>query len=75
MADGSYDFAKLGEDLYEIKKQAEGIFPDADRVIIVAEPEIDYQTVVSTMDAARSFKVENMPYPLFPTVSLSATVM
>lgn len=75
LEDGSYDFANLAENLYEIKKKATGVFSDSDRIIIVAEPEIDYQTVVSTMDAARMFKVNEAPFPLFPTVSLSATVM
>ncbi|MEE9168769.1 MAG: biopolymer transporter ExbD [bacterium] len=72
---GEYDFAELNKNLYKIKKKATGVFKDVDQVIIVAEPEIEYQTVVSTMDAARAYMSDQEKLPLFPTVSLSATVM
>lgn len=73
--DGEYDFEELTNVLYDLKKKAEGKFPDTDRIVILAEPDIDYQTVVSTMDASRSVKVENEKLPLFPKVSLSAKVL
>ena len=72
---GEYDFQQLNELLYKIKKQAAGVFRDSDQIIIVAEPDIDYQTVVFTMDAARSYQTDKGPIALFPKVSLSATVM
>lgn len=72
---GEYDYKKLNEILTKIKKKAAGVFKDTDRIVIVAEPEIEYQTVVSTMDAARSYKENRVLLPLFPSVSLSATVM
>ncbi|HDL19399.1 MAG TPA: hypothetical protein ENH29_10115 [Bacteroidetes bacterium] len=75
MADGAYNFGELNTLLTKIKKKATGVFKDSDQIIIVAEPEIEYQTVVSTMDAARTFEQENQTEPLFPSVALSATVM
>ena len=72
---GDYDFNELNVVLAKIKKNAVGKFKDTDQVVIVAEPDIEYQTIVSTMDAARSFITDNRIQPLFPSVALSATVM
>ncbi len=69
-----YDFDKLSERLLEIKQAAQGKFPDTDQIILLAEPDINYQTVVSTMDASRSIRVEGSLVPLFPEVALSAGV-
>ena len=65
----------MTELLTRIKQQAVGVFKDTDQIIIIAEPEIEYQTVVSTMDAARTYKEDIHVRPLFPSVALSATVM
>ncbi len=73
--DGGYNYEELKKNLVKIKKQAAGVFKDLDRIIIVAEPDIDYQIVVSTMDAARMYKSDREILPLFPAVSLSATVL
>jgi len=73
--DGEYNYKKLTTLLYEIKKKAAGRFPDVDKIVILAEPQIDYQTIVSTMDASRSIKVGETTIPLFPKVSLSAEVL
>ena len=75
LQDGGYNFEELNKNLVEIKKQAAGVYKDSDRIIIVAEPDIDCQTVVSTMDAARMYKSDREVLPLFPAVSLSATVL
>lgn len=72
---GEYDFDRLSVQLYEIKIKAENRFPDADHIILMAEPDVDYQTVVSTMDAARSLIVNGGMVELFPEVSISASVM
>ncbi|MBN1895511.1 biopolymer transporter ExbD [bacterium] len=71
---GMHDFSGLSMKLLEIKRQAKDLYPDLEQIIILAEPEIDYQTVVSTMDAARSIEVEGNTEILFPEVFLSATV-
>jgi biopolymer transport protein ExbD len=72
---GEYDFDTLSLQLYEIKKKARNRFPDDDRIILMAEPEVDYQTIVSTMDAARSVMINGGIEELFPEVSLSAGVL
>lgn len=73
--DGKYDYEMLARKLYEIKQNAVNRFKDTDAVTIQAEPGIGYQTLVSTMDAARSIKVDDKLLPLFPKVSISAAVL
>ncbi|MDZ7372896.1 MAG: biopolymer transporter ExbD [candidate division KSB1 bacterium] len=73
--DGEYDFAKLSETLYEIKQRVEGRFKDDNRVIILAEPQIRYQTVISTMDAARLIERDGKKILLFPEVAVGAGVL
>lgn len=73
--DGTYDFEALSQKLLEIKQSAEGKFPDSQTIIIQAEPVIDYQTLVSAMDAARAIKIDNRKITLFPQVSLSAGII
>lgn len=72
--DGSHDFEKLSERLYEIKRRIVGSTNDTNKIIIQAEPNIAYQTLVSTMDASRSFVIDEREYNLFPEVTLSAGV-
>jgi biopolymer transport protein ExbD len=72
---GKFNYEELTRALVKIKKKATGVFKDTDQIIIVAEPEINYQTVISTMDASRQFKENGNYLPLFPSVALSATVM
>ena len=74
LANGAYDFDALSERLHAIKRRAGSRFIDADHLILMAEPEVDYQTVVSTMDAARSIRVNGRRMDLFPQVSLSAVI-
>jgi biopolymer transport protein ExbD len=69
-----YDFEALSLKLYEIKQHAGSSFPDTDHIILLAEPNVDYQSVVSTMDASRAIFVEDKWVRLFPDVSLSAGV-
>jgi len=74
LKNGEYDFLGLTDKLYDIKQKAQSKFPDTDKIIIMAEPDVDYQTLVSTMDAARSIKIDNEYKELFPDVALSAGV-
>ena len=74
LVDGVYDFQELSEKLYEIKTRATSRFPDANQIIIMAEPDIDYQSVISTMDASRSMRINGRLEELFPDVSLSAGI-
>lgn len=72
---GEYDYDLLTERLYEIKQKAAGRFTDTESIIIQAEPDIDYQTLVSTMDASRAITVEDREISLFPRVAVSAAVL
>jgi len=74
-AGGEYDFAELSQKLLEVKQKAQGIFPDADAIVLQAEKDIKYQTLVDTMDAARVIEVDGKVIELFPRVALSAGVM
>lgn len=86
-SDNNYDYETLNQQLMIIKTGVENRFADSKKVIIMAEPEIDYQTLVSTMDAARNpflvdtvrFEdIERIWYPneeLFSEVSISAGVV
>ncbi len=72
---GEYDFEGLARRLLEIKEKAAGRFEDSDAIVIQAEPQVDYQTIVSTMDATRAIVVDGTHYTLFPKVSVSALVL
>lgn len=74
-ANGQYDLQQLSRRLYEIKRKALGDFADTEKIVIQAEPNIDYQLLVDTLDSARSISIENRTYTLFPEVSLAAGVI
>jgi biopolymer transport protein ExbD len=72
LRDGKHDYAALTELLQKVKER----YPQETNVILSADPEISYEVLVHTMDAAREAKVR-MPdgtterRPLFFDVSLS----
>jgi len=70
-----YNFRELSEKLYELKRKALGNFSDVEKIVIQAEPQINYQLLVNTLDAARSISINNKTYTLFPEVSLAAGVI
>ena len=72
---GDYNFDELSKKLFEVKQKAIGSFSDVDKIVIQAEPDINYQVLVSTMDAARSIIMESKTYTLFPDVSLAAGII
>ncbi len=72
---GEYNYELLAKTLYSIKKKATGRFKDTNSIVIQAEPKVAYQTLVSTMDATRSIKVDNNRVLLFPEVSVSALIL
>jgi len=74
MQNGQYDFDKLTENLYELKMKAESKFSDTDEIIIMAESDITYQTIVKTMDASRQTEIDGKEFTLFPNVSFSARI-
>ena len=72
---GSYNFSALAEKLLEIKKEALKKFSDTENIVIQAEPDINYQLLIDTMDAAREIIVDKQKFVLFPEVSLAAGVI
>ncbi|MDZ7266937.1 MAG: biopolymer transporter ExbD [candidate division KSB1 bacterium] len=74
-SNGEYNFDALSQKLYEIKQKVGNGFSDAESIVIQAENKIRYQVLVSTMDAARSIRVNGTPVLLFPQVSLSAGII
>jgi biopolymer transport protein ExbD len=70
--DGKYDYAKLTAELQRIKEQ----YPNETQVILSADPEVVYDTLIQTMDACREQTVKKPDgssehKPLFYDVSLS----
>ncbi|TQV82809.1 ExbD/TolR family protein [Aliikangiella coralliicola] len=69
----TYDFAYLSLVLQKVKQQ----LADKRDVLILSEPGVDYQTLVSTMDAVKSHKTvvaaSLVEIELFPEISLAET--
>ncbi len=73
--DGEYDYPGLAQQLYTIKSRLTKRKSDTNAITIQAEPQVDYQTLVSTMDAARSIRVDGQNVILFPKASMSALLL
>jgi biopolymer transport protein TolR len=72
LRDGTYDFAALTAELARIKDQ----HPTETQVILSADPDVVYDTLIQTMDACREASVKRPDgsserRPLFYDVSLS----
>lgn len=66
-----YDYPALQERLREIK----GRHQDEKKVLLTADPQVEYMTLVRMMDASREFKDETGEViPLFPQVTLGGGV-
>lgn len=76
--DDSHDFKKLNDKLKELKQKfrnhEDKELNDKKDILILSEEETDYQTLVSAMDAVRSYKAvvvtDVVDAELFPDVSL-----
>ena len=64
-ADGKYDYEALTKKLDEIKNE----FPEETRVILMAEPDTNFEILIQVMDATRQNEEDRI---LFPDVVLSA---
>ena len=73
-AGSAYDFAQLSLVIQELKQQV----PDKRDVLLLAEPNVDYQSLVFTMDALRSYKTvvaaSVVEVELFPEIALGDNV-
>ncbi|MBN1980359.1 MAG: MotA/TolQ/ExbB proton channel family protein [Chitinivibrionales bacterium] len=67
------------DELYALYRQknpeASKTFPDIEDIKIVAEEQIQYQTVVSTMDAARGIKTAAGFITMFPNVAIAGGIV
>lgn len=73
--EGSYDFAALSQLLRQIKAR----LPDKTDITILLEQDIDYQTLVTTMDTTRSYPAvvaaSLVNAELFPDISIGDAPM
>ncbi|WP_020211010.1 ExbD/TolR family protein [Gilvimarinus chinensis] len=72
---GTHNYAELTEALKQIKIRLEDDYQiEKNDIVLLAQPDTDYQTIVSTMDAVRSFKAvvaaNVVDASLFPQISL-----
>ncbi len=69
-----YDFVLLSTVLQEVKRKLKEQGIDKDDILIMSQPDTDYQTIVSAMDTVRSFKAvvaaSVVEAELFPVISL-----
>lgn len=72
--ENQYDFATLSLVLQEVKRQLTEKTIEKRDILVLSEPDTDYQTIVSAMDTVRSFKTvvaaSVVNAELFPEVSL-----
>ena len=66
MPDGTPDYAALTNKMKEIKAS----FPDESKIILAAEPDVQYEWLIATMDAVRETPADHKL--LFPDVTLGA---
>ncbi|MDO3384623.1 biopolymer transporter ExbD [Gilvimarinus sp. SDUM040013] len=72
---GTHNFGELTTALQQIKIRLEDTYDiEKNDIVLLAQPDTDYQTIVSTMDAVRSFKAvvaaSVVDASLFPEISL-----
>jgi biopolymer transport protein ExbD len=71
LKNGQFDYDGLTQKMIDIKK----LFPDNTKVILTADANLPYLTLVKTMDSVREYTGPDGKHPLFFDVSLSAGVM
>lgn len=69
-----YDFKLLSDTLQEVKRILKNKDIDKKDILVLSQPNTDYQTIVKTMDTVRSFKAvvaaSVVEAELFPVISL-----
>jgi biopolymer transport protein ExbD len=74
-ANGQYDYQALTKKLYEVKQRIAGTNLNSKKIIIQSEPEIEYQILISTLDAARTYFDGKNKIEMFPEVSISTGIL
>jgi biopolymer transport protein ExbD len=74
LKDDDYDYEKLNQDLWKLKQQAQGKYPDDTKIVIASGQDVRYEVIVKAMDATREYKENNKSYMMFPDVSLSSGI-
>lgn len=71
---GKHNYKMLSTDLQKLKQYFESQDKEKKDILLLAEPDTNYQTIVSTMDAVRSYKTvvvtDVVDAELFPDISL-----
>ena len=71
--DGAHNFELLSLVLQEVKRQLREKGQEKQAITILSDPDVDYQTIVRTMDTVRSFKAlvaaSVVDAALFPEIS------
>ncbi len=71
--EGEHDFALLSLVLQEVKRQLREQGREQRAITILAEPNVDYQTIIRAMDTVRSFKAlvaaSEVDAALFPDIA------
>ena len=69
-----HDYLRLSQVLQEVKKQLQ----DKTDILILSRPDVDYQTLIQTMDAAKSYQTvvaaNLVEVELFPNISLGDAI-
>lgn len=72
--DGQYDFTTLSQVLQDVKRLLQNREMEKRDILILSQPNTDYQTLVSVMDTARSYKAvvaaSVVDAELFPEIAL-----
>lgn len=71
MTDGKYDYTKLSLQLKDIKEK----YKTSDNIVLLVEPDVDYNSIIHTMDATREAKDNGKKISLFPNVSLADSII
>jgi biopolymer transport protein ExbD len=75
--DGKFDFRSLNEKLKDLKSRIEGEgYIDTDQATLTSAPDIDYQSLIFTMDAMSIYWLESgeAGMILFPNVSIGVLI-
>ncbi len=72
--DGEYDYEFLSTFLQELKRRLREQGTEKRDILVLSQPDTDYQTIISVMDTVRSFKAvvvtSVVDAELFPDISL-----